>query len=102
MIAYSALSKGLSKVSVSENALAKDLDRAWEVLAEPVQTVMRVHGIEKPYEKLKELTRGKTIDAESMRDFVNTLDIPSDDKARLVALSPSTYIGIAAELARQI
>lgn len=102
MIAYASLSKGLGKVSVSEPALAKDLDSSWEVLAEPVQTVMRVHAIEKPYEKLKELTRGKSINAESMREFVSTLELPSEDKARLLALSPATYIGMAAELAKQI
>ena len=102
MIAFASLSKGLSKVSVSEAGLAKDLDHAWEVLAEPVQTVMRVHAIEKPYEKLKELTRGKTMNAESMREFVSSLDIPAEDKERLIALSPATYIGMAATLAKQI
>ncbi|KAJ1636570.1 adenylosuccinate lyase [Pavlovales sp. CCMP2436] len=102
LIAFGALSKGLGKVSVNEAKLAEDLDRAWEVLAEPVQTVMRVHAIEKPYEKLKELTRGKSINAESMRVFVESLEIPQADKERLLALSPATYIGLAAELAKSI
>merc|ERR1719198_2432357 len=75
-IAYAALLKGLGKVEVNEAALAADLDNNWEVLAEPVQTVMRLYGVESPYEKLKELTRGRKIDAEGMRAFVATLDIP--------------------------
>jgi len=101
-IAYAALLKGLGKVEVNEAALAADLDNNWEVLAEPVQTVMRLYGVESPYEKLKELTRGRKIDAEGMRAFVATLDIPQEAKERLAALTPASYIGRAAELAKAI
>jgi len=87
---------------VNEAALAADLDNNWEVLAEPVQTVMRLYGVESPYEKLKELTRGRKIDAEGMRAFVATLDIPQEAKERLAALTPASYIGRAAELAKAI
>lgn len=87
---------------MNEAVLARDLDNAWEVLAEPVQTVMRVHGIEKPYEKLKELTRGKTIDAAAIQQFVSKLEIPEEDKKRLMELSPATYIGKAADLAKTL
>ena len=85
-IAYQALLRGLGKVSLNEAALAQELDCNWEVLAEPVQTVMRMHGVESPYEKLKELTRGKRVDAEGMKTFVQGLDIPEDAKNRLLAL----------------
>ena len=86
-IAYQALLRGLGKVSLNEAALAQELDCNWEVLAEPVQTVMRMHGVESPYEKLKELTRGKRVDAEGMKTFVQGLDIPEDAKNRLLALT---------------
>jgi len=101
-IAYASLLKGLSKVEVNESVLLADLDRNWEVLAEPVQTVMRLYGVESPYEKLKELTRGQKITAEGMRAFVATLDIPEEAKQRLAALTPASYIGKAAELAKAI
>ena len=80
--------------------LAEDLDRNWEVLAEPIQTVMRKVGMDHPYERLKELTRGRRVNAEIMRDFVKALPLPKDDKARLMKLTPSTYIGLAEKLAR--
>ena len=99
LIAYAAASKGLGKLQADPARMAEDLDSAWEVLAEPVQTVMRRYGIEKPYEKLKALTRGSAIDAPKMRAFVETLDIPAEAKARLAALTPATYIGQAEELA---
>ena len=102
LIAYHSLLKGLSKVACDEAKLAADLDANWEVLAEPVQTVMRVHNVESPYEKLKELTRGKRVDAEGMRTFVESLTIPADAKKRLLELSPATYIGHAAKLAREV
>merc|ERR1740133_256089 len=102
MIAYQALLRGLGKVTLNEAALAQELDVNWEVLAEPVQTVMRMHGVESPYEKLKELTRGKRVDAAGMKAFVQGLDIPEDAKARLLALTPGSYIGHAAKLAREI
>uniref|UniRef100_A0A7S0JI93 Adenylosuccinate lyase n=1 Tax=Calcidiscus leptoporus TaxID=127549 RepID=A0A7S0JI93_9EUKA len=102
LIAFQALLKGLSKVEVNASNLAADLDANWEVLAEPVQTVMRLYGVESPYEKLKELTRGRRVDAEGMRAFVSTLDIPNDAKERLLALTPASYIGEAAALAKAI
>lgn len=98
-LALQSTSKGLSKLEVNYAVIAGDLASSWEVLAEPIQTVMRRYGIEHPYEKLKELTRGKDIDAESIQAFVLTLDIPQAAKDELSALSPSTYTGIAGALA---
>jgi len=95
IIAYQATLKGISKLEVNEANLAKELDSNWEVLAEPVQTVMRRYGIEKPYEKLKELTRGKRVDGDSMRDFINTLELSDAVKAELCLLTPASYIGRA-------
>lgn len=101
-IALASTLKGLGKLQVNHAAIAADLDQAWEVLAEPVQTVMRRYGIEKPYEKLKELTRGKSIDARVMAEFIQSLDIPSEAKTTLLDLRPDTYIGIANQLAGKI
>ncbi len=101
-IAYAALSKGISKLQTNHTAIAADLDQAWEVLAEPVQTVMRRFGIAEPYEKLKALTRGQAITKEIMQAFVETLDIPENAKAQLKALTPSTYIGNAVKQAKNI
>ena len=95
LIAYQSTLKGISKLQVNEENLRNELDKNWEVLAEPVQTVMRRYGIEKPYEKLKELTRGKRVDGESMRAFIANLDIPESAKAELSQLTPETYIGRA-------
>ena len=95
IIAYQSTLKGISKLQVNEDNLANELDKNWEVLAEPVQTVMRRYGIEKPYEKLKELTRGKRVNADSMRDFINTLELPETVKAELCLLTPASYIGRA-------
>ncbi|MDX2370490.1 MAG: adenylosuccinate lyase [Colwellia sp.] len=95
IIAYQSTLKGISKLEVNEGNLASELDKNWEVLAEPVQTVMRRYGIEKPYEKLKELTRGKRVNADSMRDFINTLELPETVKAELCLLTPASYIGRA-------
>ncbi len=95
LIAYQATLKGISKLQVNEENLAKELDNNWEVLAEPVQTVMRRYGIEKPYEKLKDLTRGKRVNGESMRDFINSLELPDPVKAELCLLTPASYIGRA-------
>ena len=96
LIAYRSTLKGFSKLKLNEHVLAADLDNAWEVLAEPIQTVMRKHGIEKPYEKLKELTRGKDgINQTTIQAFIETLDIPADDKQRLQAMTPAAYIGRA-------
>ncbi len=95
MIAYGATLKGISKLEVNEANLLNELDHNWEVLAEPVQTVMRRYGIEKPYEKLKELTRGKRVNGDSMRKFIMTLELPESVKAELCKLTPASYIGRA-------
>ena len=102
MIAYASLNKGLGKLEINELRLQEDLDNCWEVLAEPIQTVMRRYGIEKPYEKLKALTRGNTIDQATIEAFVKSLDMPDQAKAELIALLPSTYIGNAVQQARNI
>ncbi|MAT66113.1 MAG: adenylosuccinate lyase [Gammaproteobacteria bacterium] len=102
VIAFDSLTRGIGKLEANPARLAEDLDATWEVLAEAVQTVMRRYGIEKPYEKLKELTRGKGIDAESMKQFIDNLDIPAEAKARLKSLTPATYVGNAADQARNI
>jgi adenylosuccinate lyase len=95
MIAYHSTIKGLSKLKLNEQNLAKDLDNAWEVMAEPIQTVMRKAGIEKPYEKLKELTRGQKITAETIRAFIEGLELADDDKQRLLEMTPGSYVGMA-------
>ncbi|MCG8537546.1 MAG: adenylosuccinate lyase [Pseudomonadales bacterium] len=102
LIAYEATLKGIGKLEINEQRLAEDLNSAWEVLAEPIQTVMRRYGIEKPYEKLKELTRGKAITQEALVAFVDTLEIPEQEKVRLKAMSPASYIGNAAQQAKAI
>lgn len=98
LIAYAATCKGISKLEVNEQHLRDELNQNWEVLAEPVQTVMRRYGIEKPYEKLKELTRGKRVDERAMHDFIEKLAIPAEEKIRLQQLTPASYTGAAAEL----
>ena len=95
LIAYQATLKGMSKLEVNAEALLAELDKNWEVLAEPVQTVMRRYGIEKPYEKLKELTRGKRVNGDSMREFIMSLELPDSVKAELCQLTPASYIGRA-------
>ena len=102
VLGYDSLARGLDKLEVNEAALAADLDAAWEVLAEPIQTVMRRHGLANPYERLKELTRGKAITRESIQGFIASLEIPEADKARLLAMTPGSYTGQAAALARRI
>lgn len=101
LLALVALRRGVNKLQLNEVALAKDLDQAWEVLAEPIQTVMRKAGHENPYEKLKELTRGAQMNQESMRTFVQGLELPEADKLRLLTMTPATYVGIAAKLGRE-
>lgn len=101
-IALRSVMRGISKLEVNEQRLASDLNDNWEVLAEPIQTVMRRYGIEKPYEKLKKLTRGQSITAEDMRQFIDGLELPEEAKERLRNLSPATYIGNAAEQAGKI
>ncbi|MFO7811721.1 MAG: adenylosuccinate lyase [Pelovirga sp.] len=95
MIACQSTIKGIGKLKLNRDRLAADLDQAWEVLAEPIQTVMRKAGIEKPYEKLKELTRGQVIDSTTIRSFIEQLDLTEEDQQRLLAMSPATYIGMA-------
>jgi len=101
-IAFQATMKGLSRLELNRSRLEQDLENNWEVLAEPIQTVMRRYGIENPYEKLKELTRGQEISAEKLQSFVKTLDLPADAKEKLLALTPSNYVGYARELAQKI
>ncbi|MBR3221321.1 MAG: adenylosuccinate lyase [Kiritimatiellae bacterium] len=100
LIAVRSTAKGLCKLELNRERLAEDLDRNWEVLAEPIQTVMRKVGMDHPYERLKELTRGRRVTAETMREFVSALPLPAADKARLMKLTPAAYVGIAAKLAR--
>jgi adenylosuccinate lyase len=102
LLAYDSTLRGLAKLEANPQALAVDLDACWEVLAEPVQTVMRRYGIENPYEQLKELTRGKGIEKNALHAFIKTLAIPETEKQRLLRMTPGTYIGAAAELAKAI
>jgi adenylosuccinate lyase len=102
LVGFEALLRGLGKLTVNPQRIAADLDAAWEVLAEAVQTVMRRHGLPNPYEQLKALTRGHGIDAVSMREFIATLALPEADRQRLLALTPATYTGLAESLARGI
>jgi adenylosuccinate lyase len=101
-IALDSLTRGLNKLSVNPERLAADLDASWEVLAEAVQTVMRRYGLPEPYEQLKALTRGQGITRESMRAFIESLALPAQAKQRLLALAPSTYIGLAEQLAKTV
>lgn len=102
LLAYDSLARGLGKLEVNPQALADDLESSWEVLAEPIQTVMRRHALPNPYERLKELTRGKAITKESIQAFIETLELPEDEKARLRAMTPGNYIGKAVELAQRV
>jgi adenylosuccinate lyase len=102
LIGFDALQRGLGKLGANPERLAADLDASWEVLAEAVQTVMRRHGLPNPYEQLKALTRGQGITAGSMREFVQALDLPEAERARLLAMGPADYTGLAAALARAI
>jgi len=101
-LAYQSLSVGLNKLELNREALDADLDAAWEVLAEPIQTVMRRYGVQGAYEKLKEVTRGKTVTAEALHGLIRSLDIPPAEIERLLAMTPASYVGQAAELARRV
>jgi adenylosuccinate lyase len=101
LLACDSLSRGLDKLEVNAAALAADLDAAWEVLAEPVQTVMRRHGLPDPYQQLKDFTRGQPITRELMQGFIEALPLPADDKQRLLELTPAGYTGLAEPLARR-
>ena len=101
LLAYHAMGVGLSKLELNAEVLADDLDQAWEVLAEPIQTVMRRYGVQGAYEKLKEVTRGKTVKPEDLHALIRSLDIPDAEKTRLLAMTPASYTGMAAALARR-
>jgi adenylosuccinate lyase len=102
LIACEATLKGIGKLELDEGRLATDLDANWEVLAEPIQTVMRRYAVDEPYEKLKALTRGQRLTPEQMQAFIETLEIPAQAKAALSAMSPASYLGNAAQQARRI
>ena len=102
VLAYDSCLRGLGKLEAEPARLAADLDACWEVLAEPIQTVMRRYAVPNPYEQLKELTRGKGITKEALQEFIGTLAIPEAEKARLLTMTPGSYIGKAAELAKRI
>ncbi len=102
VLALDSCSRGVDKLQVNEAVIARDIDNAWEVLAEPIQTVMRRYGIAEPYEKLKALTRGRGIDQASLQTFISALEIPEPEKQRLLQLTPQTYLGKAVELARRV
>jgi adenylosuccinate lyase len=102
VLAYSSLMTGLKKLELNEEALAQDLDASWEVLAEPIQTVMRRYGVQGAYEKLKEVTRGKTVSAEDLHGLIRQLEIPQAEKERLLDMTPASYIGKAVELAKRV
>jgi len=101
-LAYQSMMVGLSKLELNEEALAADLDAAWEVLAEPIQTVMRRYGVSGAYEQLKEVTRGQVVLAKDLHALIERLDIPQDAKSRLLALTPWSYTGLASTLAHQM
>ena len=102
LLAWKSCLRGLDKLEVNAERLAQDLDANWEVLAEPIQTVMRRYGVPNAYEKLKDLTRGKGIDRAALQAFVQTLEIPAEARARLLALTPASYTGKAEALAKRV
>ena len=102
VLAYASFSTGLGKLELNREALEDDLNASWEVLAEPIQTVMRRYGVQGAYEKLKEVTRGKTVTADALHALIQSLEIPADEKQRLLAMTPGSYVGMAASLARRV
>ncbi|MFM9899717.1 MAG: adenylosuccinate lyase, partial [Polaromonas sp.] len=102
VLAYNSLNVGLGKLELNSEALQDDLNSAWEVLAEPIQTVMRRYAVAGAYEKLKEVTRGKTVQAEDLHALIRSLEIPEAEKERLLVMTPGSYVGMAAELARRV
>ncbi len=102
VLAYNSLNVGLGKLELNAEALNDDLNASWEVLAEPIQTVMRRYGVQGAYEKLKEVTRGKTVQAADLHALIASLDIPEVEKTRLLAMTPGSYVGMAAELAKRV
>ncbi len=101
ILSYGSLAQGLGKIDLDSRRVAEDLDRAWEVLGEAVQTVMRAHGIPEAYERLKSFTRGRPIDKTAMREFIASLDLPAAEKERLLRLEPKDYVGLAPMLAKR-
>ena len=102
VLAHQSLAVGLSKLQLNEERLAEDLNNAWEVLAEPIQTVMRRYGVQGAYEKLKAVTRGKTVQAADLHALIRSLEIPEAEKQRLLALTPAGYVGMAEALAKRV
>jgi adenylosuccinate lyase len=102
LIAYQSCQKGIGKLQLDENRLAEDLSNSWEVLAEPIQTIMRKHGIAEPYEKLKEMTRGEQLTQEGIASLIDQLELPESVKTQIRALRPETYIGEATRLVEQL
>jgi adenylosuccinate lyase len=102
VLAHQSLLQGLHKLELNQAALQADLDNAWEVLAEPIQTVMRRHGVSGAYEQLKDVTRGQKVTRENLHQLINGLQIPDEEKNRLLALTPATYIGLASRLAKRV
>ncbi|KAL9676452.1 hypothetical protein QQ045_004666 [Rhodiola kirilowii] len=102
LLAYKSALQGIGKLRVNETCVSRDLDHSWEVLAEPIQTVMRRYGVPEPYEKLKELTRGRTVNKESIQIFIEGLELPRQAKDNLLKLTPHSYVGAAAELAKDV
>ena len=102
VLAYNSLNVGLGKLELNAEALNDDLNASWEVLAEPIQTVMRRYGVQGAYEKLKEVTRGKTVKAEDLHTLIASLEIPEGEKTRLLTMTPGSYVGMAAELAKRV
>jgi adenylosuccinate lyase len=102
LVAYDACLRGLGKLEVNAAAIDADIDSSWEVLAEPIQTVMRRYGLPQPYEQLKALTRGKGITEQALREFITGLDLPADVRTRMLAMTPRSYIGLAQDLAKTV
>ena len=102
LIAYRSCLKGISKLELNPEALNHDLDISWEVLAEPIQTIMRKHGIEEPYEKLKELTRGQSLDKTKIMQLIRNLDLPEDVQKDILSMTPASYIGDAVKLVTRL
>jgi adenylosuccinate lyase len=102
LVAYDACLRGLGKLEVNVAAIDADIDNCWEVLAEPIQTVMRRYGLPQPYEQLKALTRGKGITEQALREFISGLDLPPEVRARMLAMTPRSYIGLAQALAKTV
>jgi adenylosuccinate lyase len=102
LIAYNSALKGIGKLELNEDALAKDLEQSWEVLAEPIQTIMRKHGIEEPYEKLKAMTRGQSLSKERIVSMLDELDLPEVVKTDILSLTPANYIGEAQKLVTRL